>query len=240
MSEGPILSVRGLSAGYGDLRALADVDLDVWPGQVTCILGANGAGKTTALSAIAGLIPARSGTVRFMDTDVTSEPAYKRSARGMALVQEGKRVFRTLSIRQNLLLGGYRMKRRDRLEAVDAAYDRFPILGERRKEKAGSLSGGQQQMLAIAQAMMSNPAVVMLDEPSAGLAPIVLNEVMDSISSLKAEGIAIVLVEQLVGRALGVADHVVVLKQGSVVISRPADTVNDSDFRDAYLRGSSH
>ena len=230
-----VLEVSKLSAGYGDIGVLADVELTAWRGYVTAVFGANGAGKTTLLSAIAGLIPARAGTVLLNGKDITKAPAYSRSASGLALVQEGKRVLHKRTVHENLQLGGYRMPRSERRTALEAAYSRFPVLQDKRDAKAGSLSGGQQQMLAIAQALMPGPSVLLLDEPSAGLAPIIVTDLLHSIAALKAEGMAIVLVEQLVGQAMSVADHVIALQQGTVVIDAPATAVNSAQLHAAYL-----
>ena len=234
-SETPVLRVENLSASYGDINVLFDVSLNVWSGKVTTVLGANGAGKTTLLSTIAGLLRAQAGTMTLDGTDLRRMRPYARVSHGLALVQEGKRVFHRRTVHENLLLGGYRLPRRARPKAVTSAYQRFPILFEKRNKPAGSLSGGQQQMLAIAQALVSGPRVLMLDEPSAGLAPIIVDESLATIRQLKAEGMAVVLVEQLVDKALRVADHVVVLQRGRAVIDRPADRVAEADLLDAYL-----
>lgn len=238
MNPRAVLEVRGLAAGYGDLEVLRGVDLTAWEGHLTAVLGSNGAGKTTLLSTITGLLRARAGSVTLLGNNVTRTPAHLRSTRGLALVQEGKRVFHDLTVQQNLSLGGYRMSRTERRQAAALAYERFPILKAKRNDRAGSMSGGQQQMLAIAQALMPSPKVLMLDEPSAGLAPIVVSELLEAIKVLKADGVGIILVEQLVGEALSVADHVVVLQQGQVVIDQTADSVDERDLMDAYLGDS--
>jgi branched-chain amino acid transport system ATP-binding protein len=230
-----VLEVSGLAAGYGDIGVLSDIDLTAWHGSVTAVFGSNGAGKTTLLSAITGLIAARAGTVLLEGQDITKAPAYSRAASGLALVQEGKRVLHKRTVHENLLLGGYRVPRSDRRAALEAAYDRFPVLRDKREAKAGALSGGQQQMLAIAQALMPGPRVLLLDEPSAGLAPIIVTDLLHSIADLKAEGMAIVLVEQLVGQAMSVADHVIALQQGRVVIDSPAAAVDSVQLHAAYL-----
>lgn len=236
MTNSPIvLEVRGLAAGYGDIGVIEDVHLTAWAGRATAVFGANGAGKTTLLSTIAGLVGARAGSVVLDGHDITKRPAYSRSGSGLALVQEGKRVLRKRTVQENLRLGGYQMSRADRAAAIDVAYDRFPILREKRDFKAGALSGGQQQMLAIAQALMPGPKVLLLDEPSAGLAPIIVTEMLHSIAQLKSEGTAVVLVEQLVGQAMSVADHVVALQDGRVVIDSPATEVDNERLQAAYL-----
>lgn len=230
-----VLEVAGLAAGYGDIGVISDIHLTARQGAVTAVFGANGAGKTTLLSTIAGLIPARAGTIQLDGSDITKAPAHARSAAGLALVQEGKRVLHKRTVHENLQLGGYRLRRSERRSAINGAYDRFPILMDKRDAKAGSLSGGQQQMLAIAQALMPGPRVLLLDEPSAGLAPIIVAELLRSIERLKAEGMAIVLVEQLVGQAMSVADHVIALQQGGVVIDAPASEVDNAQLHAAYL-----
>ena len=223
------LTVRGLSAGYGDITAVWDLDLTVSPGQVVALLGCNGAGKTTTLHAIAGLLPVSRGKVTLGDVDITRAPPYRRVTEGIALVQEGKQIFRHLTVEENLYLGAYarRIRRRQLHRHLDEQYDHFPILGERRRARAGSLSGGQQQMLAIAQALLAEPSVLMLDEPSAGLAPAVVIEVFDVVSRLKDQGIGILLVEQLADRALAVADDVIVLDIGRVILRH--DTAQGRD-----------
>lgn len=231
----PVLKVTDLSAGYGDIGVLFDVSLTAWEGSVTAVFGSNGAGKTTLMSAITGLIRTNSGRIELNDVDISQKSAHSRSAAGVALVQENKRVFHKRTVHENLILGGYRIKRSERQTALNAAYDRFPILRDKSNAKAGSLSGGQQQMLAIAQALMPGPKVLLLDEPSAGLAPIIVNDLLHSIVRMKAEGMAIVLVEQLVGQALSIADHVVALQHGRVVIDSEATAVDDEKLRIAYL-----
>ncbi|QNS02565.1 ABC transporter ATP-binding protein [Streptomyces xanthii] len=231
----PILRVRGLGTGYGDLRVVWDVSFDVWPGQLTVLLGRNGAGKTTTLRAVSGLNKASAGRVELAGRDITKAAAHTRVKRGMAYVQEGKRVFHGLTVEQNLLLGGYtrRLKRPALREEAERMYELFPVLGDKRALLAGTMSGGQQQMLAIAQALMAGPELLMLDEPSGGLAPVIVNEVMERVGRLKETGIGILLVEQAVEASVAVADHVAVLDMGRVVLSAPADEVDD--LQDAYF-----
>ena len=232
----PLLEVEGLSAGYGDITAIWDVSLAVEPGKVTVVLGRNGAGKSTSLLAIAGILKVRAGSVRFRGEDITRRPASARTRLGISLVQENKRIFRQRTVDQNLQIGAYCLPRRERAASVAAAYERFPVLAERRGERAAALSGGQQQMLAIAQALASRPTVLMIDEPSGGLAPVIVRDVMNTIRELRSEGLGIVLVEQLVDQALGMADDLVVLDNGRVVVSRPAGELEDTDeLRDVYL-----
>lgn len=237
----PLLTIQNLAAGYGDLRAVWDVSLEVRGGRINALLGANGAGKSTTLLAVLGLSRVMSGSIELAGRDLRSLPPYDRAKLGIGFVQEGKRLFRQRTVEQNLMLGGWTIPRprRQRLRAAIAqAYDRFPVLADRRHELAGSLSGGQQQMLAIAQALIPEPRVLMLDEPSAGLAPIVLSEVLAVVSGLRAEGIGILLVEQLVDAALEVADHVTVISRGRMAWSGPRAAISDrQEILDAYLAG---
>jgi branched-chain amino acid transport system ATP-binding protein len=236
-----LLSIRDLAAGYGDLRAVWDVSIDVHAGHIVALLGMNGAGKTTTLLAVLGLSRVMGGTIELAGKDLRGLPPYDRARLGIGLVQEGKRLFRQRTVEQNLMLGGWTLPRprRPKLRAaLQQAYDRFPVLADRRNEPAGSLSGGQQQMLAVAQALIPRPRVLMLDEPSAGLAPIVVAEVLDVVSGLRAEGIAILLVEQLVDAALEVADHVTVISRGRMAMSVPREAISHRrEILDAYLLG---
>lgn len=237
MSE-PLLEVRNLGTGYGDIRVVWDVSLSVRPGELTVLLGRNGAGKTTTIRAITGLNKVVAGEVLFEGTSLAKVSAHGRVRKGVAYVQEGKRVFHSQTVEQNLLLGGFtRGKRRGALrEDVDRIYDLFPVLGEKRKLLAGSMSGGQQQMLAIGQALMAAPKLLLLDEPSGGLAPVIVNEVMARVDALKQTGIAILLVEQAVEASFKIADHVVVLDNGRTVLSERAADVSDiSVLQDAYF-----
>jgi len=231
-----LLVVDDLSAGYGDIRATWGVSLTVDAGKITALLGRNGAGKTTTLLAIAGVLRARTGSVTLGGRDITSVSAHQRTRLGVALVQENKRIFRQRTVDQNMMLGAYCLPRRARRASIEAAYERFPVLAERRDSRAGALSGGQQQMLAIAQALASQPKVLMIDEPSGGLAPVIVRDVMETIRELSADGIAILLVEQLVEQALQIAHHAVVLDNGKVVLSGPsAELGGAAELRDVYL-----
>ncbi|MBC2639830.1 MULTISPECIES: ABC transporter ATP-binding protein [unclassified Rhodococcus (in: high G+C Gram-positive bacteria)] len=234
----PLLSLRHLQSGYGDLRVVWDVSLDVWPGKVTALLGRNGAGKTSTLRAISGLNKITAGTLQFDGRDISKVAPHRRVRQGMAYVQEGKRVFHRLTVEQNLILGGYvRTMRRPALrEEVDRIYELFPVLGRKRGLLAGAMSGGQQQMLAIGQALMAKPTLLLLDEPSGGLAPVIVNEVMERVTALKETGLAVLLVEQAVDAAMSVADHVTVLDVGRVVMDADAGEIDDrAVLRDAYF-----
>ncbi|CAN5274155.1 ABC transporter ATP-binding protein [soil metagenome] len=221
-----ILEVSGLTSGYGDLTVIRDVSLSVAPATITAVLGRNGAGKTTTLKAIAGLLPVGSGEITFKGESITKVPPFRRRALGFGFVQENKRVFKRRSVEENLLMGlyGLGIRRREEEERLDEAYNRFPILKERRKLPAGFLSGGQQQMLAIAVSLLNHPSLLMLDEPSSGLAPSIVSEVMQTVKGLRdVDGLAVLLIEQAVDTTLAVADHVVLLDVGRVVHSGPAD-----------------
>jgi len=238
--EEPVLQADGIVSGYGDIRVLRQVSVQVWPGHLTVLLGSNGAGKTTTLRAVAGLNRVTAGAVRLLGHDVTTMPAPERIRMGLGFVMEGKRLFHRRTVEENLLLGGYSKLhgRRALRRRAETMYERFSVLGERRRSRAGELSGGQQQMLAIAQALMAEPRVLLLDEPSAGLAPIIVTQVLAIVEELKTEGLGILLVEQAAEEAVRIADHVTVLDVGRVVIDRPAREIEDvSVIRSAYLGG---
>lgn len=231
----PILEIERLHAGYGDLRVLHSVSLSAIPGRCTVVLGANGAGKTTLLSTIAGVLKAQAGSIRAAGRDLTRMPAHRRMDLGVALVQEGKRIFHQRTVLENLQIGGRSLSGPERVCAVERAFDRFPTLREKSAQRAGALSGGQQQMLAIAQALIPEPDVLMLDEPSAGLAPIIVKDVLSTVQRLKAEGKAVILVEQLVAEALSVADRVLVLDRGRIVIDRAVEDIDADEIKQVYL-----
>ena len=233
----PELEVSELKVAYGDLVAVWGVSLQLRPGSITALVGRNGAGKTTLLSGIAGLLPARSGSVTLCGQNISTLPPWQRVRRGMAIVQEGKQVFRDLTVRDNMNLGQLGRRHRGGGEqTLEALYERFPMLGERRGERAGALSGGQQQMLAIATALAARPRVLLVDEPSSGLAPVVVDRVFELLEQLKSEGLAILLVEQLVEEVLsGIADDVIVMDRGRVTLRDLAanlttETVADSIY----------
>jgi branched-chain amino acid transport system ATP-binding protein len=231
------LEVRGLVAGYGRIEALHGVDLRLAPGQLVAIVGANGAGKTTLLRAISGLIRTQRGAVSLFGSDISSHTPERRVRAGLSQVLEGRQVFGPLSVQDNLLLGGYSRPagREDRLEQM---YRLFPVLREKRQLPAGSLSGGQQQMLAIARALMSDPKVLLLDEPSMGLAPLLVREIFDVVLRLKEKGVPILLVEQNARAALSIADFGYVLETGTIVISGPArELLQDEAVTSSYLGG---
>ena len=235
-----MLEVNGLSAGYGSTQVLHDVSLHVAPGESVCLIGANGAGKTTLLRCIAGLLPARAGRISVSGGDVGAASASARLGLGMALVPEGRRVFAPMSVRENLEMGAFRRlwPRRDPGVAADMTmvFELFPRLWERRSLAAGLLSGGEQQMLAIGRALMSRPRLLLLDEPSMGLAPRVVQEIFATIRRLNAEGISILLAEQNANMALRGTAQGYVLAEGEIVRSAQSSVlVDDPLVRTAYL-----
>ena len=227
-----LLTVANLRTGYGDLTVVWDVGLHVNPGSVTALLGRNGTGKTSTLRAIAGINPLLAGTLNFDGADLRGVPPHRRAAMGLSFVQEGKQIFRQRTVRENIALGAYsrRLKSHALQAQVEEACARFPALADRLDRPAGLLSGGQQQMLAIAQSLASKPRVLLLDEPSAGLSPALVAEVLQTITELRNEGMAIVLVEQSVDFALEVADRAVVIDLGRVTYTGQR---SDPEFRPA-------
>jgi branched-chain amino acid transport system ATP-binding protein len=236
-----LLEVRDLRVYYGAARALHGISFDVAEGEVVTIIGGNGAGKSTTLKTVSGvseLLKTVEGEVTFLGTRVEHHPAHRLARMGMAHVPEGRRVFPGSSVEDNLLLGGYcRRRQRKTFGAdLDAVYDRFPVLGERRGQAAGLLSGGEQQMLAIGRALMARPRFLLLDEPSLGLAPLLVTEVFRIIRQLAEEGTTILLVEQMANQALAVADRAYVLESGTITAEGPAGEVReDPRVRAAYL-----
>jgi branched-chain amino acid transport system ATP-binding protein len=212
----PVLAVRDLVAGYGDIRVIWGVSFDVHAGEVLALLGRNGAGKTTLLSALGGLLKGTKGTVTLSGTDVGGLPASARARRGLALVREGRRVFRKLTVHENLLVGQFAGAGRDldRKATLDSVYADFPLLARRRNTRAGELSGGQQQILAIARAIVSRPACMLLDEPSAGLDPGILATTFGHLRALADSGTAILVAEQRVDAIMAIAEHGIVLEHG--------------------------
>jgi branched-chain amino acid transport system ATP-binding protein len=231
------LELRHLAVAYGDAPAVWDASLQVDDGQVVAVIGPNGAGKSTLVNTIAGLQRPRSGVVRFADVDLANVAAHQVCRHGIALVPEGRRLFTRMSVEENLEIGCYRGEaRRARAATLERVYRLFPILRERRRQLAGALSGGQQQMVAIGRALMARPRLLLLDEPSLGLAPAVVDLMFETIRAIHAEGVAILLVEQNVVRALDIADRAYVLEEGRVVAEgAPSDLRRDARIRQAYL-----
>lgn len=229
-----VLKVTGLTAGYGRIEAVRGVDLELQAGQLVALVGANGAGKTTLLRTISGLIHARSGRVELLGQDITKLAPEQRVRAGLAQVLEGRQVFGPLSVLDNLRLGGYTHKPDS--GRIEEMFNLFPILRTKKDQGAWQLSGGQQQMLAMARALMSRPKVLLLDEPSMGLAPLLVKEVFEVIKSLKDGGVPILLVEQNARAALAIADRAYVLETGRVALSGPAaELAADERVRSAYL-----
>ena len=233
----PLLTIEGLSAGYGDVRVLWDISLAVEAGEITCIVGSNGAGKTTLLRTISGLVQASSGRVRFAGEDITSLPADQILARGIVHVPEGRRLFRGLNVRDNLLLGAY--LRRDDAEVrrdLDYVFSLFPILRDRQKQDATTLSGGEQQMCAIGRGIMSRPKLLMIDELSLGLAPRLVERLGEALLEINRTGITILLVEQDVMTAFEIARHGLIIETGRVGLrGTTAMLADDPGIRQAYL-----
>lgn len=238
MTTGPILQVRGLTCAYGAVSALRGVDLEAHADEVTCVLGVNGAGKSTLLAALAGATPPVEGSVQVLGEEVAGSTPERMVGRGVVLVPEGRQVFPSLSVRDNLLLGAYRL-RRDRSavrEGLDEVHRLFPILDELAGRPAGALSGGEQQMLAIGRALMGRPRILMLDEPSLGLAPRVVGVVMEAVAGLAAGGRAVLLVEQLARVALLVSHRGYLLESGRVALAGTSAALQADDrVREIYM-----
>jgi branched-chain amino acid transport system ATP-binding protein len=236
-----MLSVRALSVAYGHIEALRGIDLDALKGEVTALIGSNGAGKTSTLMAISGLAPITGGSIMLAGKEISGLPPHAITKLGITQVLEGRQLFADQTVEDNLLLGAYTKLRgwRDSVrELIERELDRFPILRKRRTQLAGTLSGGEQQMLAIARGLMSEPKVILMDEPSMGLAPLVIQEIARTIRSLRADGATIVLVEQMAAVALQLADRAYVLENGRVRMSGTgAELAHNSEVRKAYLGG---
>jgi len=232
-----LLEARNLHIGYGDASAVWDVSLDVDRGEIVSVIGPNGAGKTTLVNAIAGLLRSRQGELRFDGRDMTRVKPHDYCGHGIALVPEGRRLFVKMSVEENLELGCYlRAARAARAQSLERVYGLFPILRDKRRQPAGELSGGQQQMVAIGRALMARPRIVLFDEPSLGLAPTVVDDMFETIARVRADGAAVLLVEQNVLKALDVADRAYVMEQGRIVAQGlPADLKKQPHIREAYL-----
>jgi branched-chain amino acid transport system ATP-binding protein len=234
-----ILDVQDATIRYGAAVAVAGVSLDVREKEVVALLGANGAGKSSLLKAISGLIPLSKGTIRYVGKDLARVPGYQRARNGIAHVPEGRRIFSTFSVRENLMMGAYSQPGALLGEQLKDMFDRFPILSNRRNQMGGSLSGGEQQILAIARALMSKPRLLLLDEPSLGLSPVSLDQVYETIRKVHEEGVNMLLVEQNTALALSVADRVYILRTGKVVLSGNCGEISSQDrLLRAYLGSS--
>jgi branched-chain amino acid transport system ATP-binding protein len=232
-----VLTLSEVSAGYGSVRAVSDVSIAVGEGEAVGLLGVNGAGKSTTLRAISGLVRKTSGAITFLGTNITSLPAYKITELGIAHVPEGRQVFPELTVKENLEIGAYIPSAKvARTRSLDLVFNIFPVLAERRKQLAGTMSGGEQQMLAVGRGLMLQPRLLMLDEPSLGLAPVVTDATFQKIQEIHAMGTAILLVEQNVGRALTLVQRAYVLESGKVIMDgTSAELANNEQVRAAYL-----
>lgn len=232
-----MLEIHDLEVNYGVIRAIRGVSFEVAQGEVIALIGANGAGKTTILHTITGLLPAKHGRILFNGKELTKTPAHKIVSMGMAHVPEGRRVFQQLTVYENLMMGAYTRKDKAGIaESLKNVYERFPRLEERRTQIAGTLSGGEQQMLAMGRALMSKPSIILMDEPSMGLSPLYVNEIFDIIQKIRAGGTTVLLVEQNAKKALSIADRAYVLETGTVKLSGAAsDLINDESIKKAYL-----
>lgn len=232
-----MLEIKDLEVCYGVIRAIKGVSFEVNQGEVIALIGANGAGKTTILHTITGLIPAEKGSILFDGKELTKTPAHKIVSMGMAHVPEGRRVFAQLSVLENLKLGAYTRKNKAEIEeSLQMVYDRFPRLEERKNQVAGTLSGGEQQMLAMGRALMSKPRIILMDEPSMGLSPLLVSEIFDIIKVISECGTTVLLVEQNAKKALSIADRAYVLETGNITLSgKASDLMNDDSVKKAYL-----
>lgn len=232
-----MLKVTDLQVYYGVIQALKGISFEVNEGEVIALIGANGAGKTTILHTVTGLINQKAGKIEFEGKDISHTPAYKIVAEGMAHVPEGRRVFAELSVYDNLMMGAYTRKdKKEVAETLAMVYKRFPRLEERKKQMAGTLSGGEQQMLAMGRALMSKPKIILMDEPSMGLSPIFVNEIFDIIKAVSASGTTVLLVEQNAKKALSIADRAYVLETGKIILEGDAKVLmNDERVKKAYL-----
>ena len=232
-----MLEVKDLQVYYGVIQALKGISFHVNQGEVIALIGANGAGKTTTLQTLTGILSPKSGSIGFEGKDLTRTPAHKIVEMGMAHVPEGRRVFADMSVYENLLLGAYTRKDKAEIaESLTSVYKRFPRLEERKGQRAGTLSGGEQQMLAMGRALMSKPRIILMDEPSMGLSPIFVNEIFDIIREVSESGTTVLLVEQNAKKALSIADRAYVLETGSITMDGKAeDLLNDEAVQKAYL-----
>ncbi|MGI6094103.1 MAG: ABC transporter ATP-binding protein [Lachnospiraceae bacterium] len=232
-----MLKVSDLKVSYGMIQAIKGVSFEVNEGEVIALIGANGAGKTTILHTITGLLQAKSGKIEFEGKDITKTPAHKIVSMGMAHVPEGRRVFAQLSVYENLKMGAYTRKDKNEIEeTLEKVYSHFPRLKERQNQLAGTLSGGEQQMLAMGRALMSHPKIILMDEPSMGLSPIFVNEIFRIIQEVSASGTTVLLVEQNAKKALSIADRAYVLETGNIVLDGDAKELMDNDaIKKAYL-----
>jgi branched-chain amino acid transport system ATP-binding protein len=232
-----LLNVKDLHAGYGQVEALRSVSLEVGEGEIVCLLGNNGAGKSTTLMSISGIVKQRTGVIEFNGENIIGLPAHKIVAKGISQVPEGRRIFPTLTVEENLRAGAFLQPKLPK-ENYERVYDLFPKLKERRKQLGGSMSGGEQQMLAIGRAIINNPKLLMLDEPSLGLAPQIIDSIFDAVVSLRKDGLTVLLIEQNANLALDVSDRAYVMELGKIVLSGSSEELkNDNKVQEIYLGG---
>lgn len=234
-----LLEVKDLQVYYGVIQALKGISFEVNEGEIVTLIGANGAGKTTTMQSLIGLIPSRSGSVIFDGHDITKMPCHKIVHLGLSQVPEGRRIFQELTVYENLLMGGFSQKDKGKIKKdIDSIYERFPRLAERSSQIAGTLSGGEQQMLAMGRAMMSHPKLLLLDEPSMGLSPLLVDQVFEIIKDFRKEGMTVLLVEQNAGKSLAISDRAYVLELGEIVLSGTgAELAASDEVKKAYLGG---
>jgi branched-chain amino acid transport system ATP-binding protein len=235
----PLLEVQDLVVRYGQVEALHGVSLSVYPGEVVALIGSNGAGKSTTLRAISGMVPAAAGRIEFDGQSVVGLRSHEIVRRGLAHIPEARQIFGDQSVYDNLLLGGFSRPSAAARRLIEQELRRFPVLAERRLQRAGTLSGGEQQMLAISRGLMSQPKMLLMDEPSMGLAPLLVRQVAETIVALNAQGVTVLLVEQMASMALAVADRAYVIQNGEVRLSGPsAEVANNPEVVRAYLGGA--
>lgn len=235
MNDNNILSIKDLQVNYGGIEAVKGISFDVQQGNIVTLIGANGAGKSTTLKAIAGLVKAKSGSIEFMGENLVGKDTTTIVSKGITLVPEGRRVFADLTVLENIKIGAY-LRNDDLTEDINWVYDLFPRLKERSWQLAGTLSGGEQQMLAVARALMSRPKVIMMDEPSLGLAPLVVKGIFDIIKEINKQGTTVLLIEQNANMALKTADYAYVLETGKITLSgKGAELLANEDVKKAYL-----
>ena len=233
----PLLELKKLEVAYGGIQAVKGIDIEVGQGELVCLIGANGAGKTTTLKGICGLLPIKAGKIFYGGANITGKPAFQLVRQGLAMVPEGRGVFGALTIEENLAMGAYIRSDRDGIKAdIERVYHLFPRLKERRRQTAGTMSGGEQQMLAMGRAMMSRPKLLLLDEPSMGLAPLMVQKVFETIVTISGEGVTILLIEQNAKLALEVSKRGYVMESGEVILAGDAKSLlHDPKVREAYL-----
>ncbi len=233
-----MLKVENINVYYGAIHAIQGISFEVHQGEIVTLIGANGAGKSTTLKTVSGQLRTRSGSISFMNENISRLDSYKIARKGLVQVPEGRKIFQKLTVEENLFIGGYTRERAEIETTMNDVYQRFPRLKERRRQVAGTLSGGEQQMLAIGRALMSKPRLIMLDEPSMGLAPLLVSQIFSIIRELKDTGVTILLVEQNARMALRIADRAYVLETGRVKLSDSADALlHNDEVQKAYLGG---